>query len=150
VFTGYLQGEELAAAYASGDIFAFTGDKETFGNVVVEAMASGLPILAPNSGGVTDLVIDKFNGRQFDPYQSGHIVEAVREMITNRELSREYGKNGRKLAEGRTWEITLDELLSHYQCVIEKYHPKRRFKWLIWERVPFASELNDIRDRWRK
>lgn len=150
VFTGYLQGEELAAAYASGDIFAFTGDKETFGNVVVEAMASGLPILAPNSGGVTDLVIDKFNGRQFDPYQSGHIVEAVREMITNRELSREYGKNGRKLAEGRTWEITLDELLSHYQCVIEKFHPKRRFKWLIWERVPFASELYEIRDRWRK
>lgn len=150
VFTGYLKGEDLAAAYASGDIFTFTGDKETFGNVVVEAMSSGLPILAPNSGGVTDLVIDKFNGRQYDPNQPGHIVDAVGEMVRDRDLSREYGRRGRELAERRTWEITLDELLSHYQCVIEKDRPKKRFDGLIWERVPFATELNEFRERWRK
>ncbi|NIW46386.1 MAG: glycosyltransferase [candidate division Zixibacteria bacterium] len=150
VFTGYLQGEMLASAYASGDIFAFTGDKETFGNVVVEAMASGLPVLAPNSGGVTDLVIDRFNGRQYDPYIEGNIVEVVGEMINDRNLARDYGLKGRELAEGRTWEITLDELLCHYQNVIQTDRPKRRFKWLIWERGAIASELNEFRERWLK
>jgi glycosyltransferase involved in cell wall biosynthesis len=150
VFTGYLQGEMLASAYASGDVFTFTGDKETFGNVVVEAMASGLPVLAPNSGGVTDLVIDQYNGRQYDPYQPGSIVDSVREMILDRNLAREYGRKGRELAEGRTWEITLDELLSHYKNVIQQDRPKGRYKWLIWERVSLPSELNELRDRWLK
>ena len=150
VFTGYLQGEMLASAYASGDVFTFTGDKETFGNVVVEAMASGLPVLAPNSGGVTDLVIDRYNGRQYDPYTPGHMVEAARELIKSPSLAQEYGKKGRELAEGRTWEITLDELLSHYQKVIHMDRPRGRYKWLIWERVPLASELNELKDRWLK
>ena len=150
VFTGYLKGEGLASAYASGDIFAFTGDKETFGNVVVEAMASGLPVLAPNSGGVTDLVIDQYNGRLYDPYSPGHIVESARPMIKDISLARQYGKSGRKLAEGRTWEITLDELLSHYRNVIDLDRPRGRFRWLIWERVALSSELNELRDRWLK
>ena len=133
-----------------GDVFTFTGDKETFGNVVVEAMASGLPVLAPNSGGVTDLVIDRYNGRQYDPYTPGHMVEAARELIKSPSLAQEYGKKGRELAEGRTWEITLDELLSHYQKVIHMDRPRGRYKWLIWERVPLASELNELKDRWLK
>ena len=150
VFTGYLKGEELAAAYASGDIFAFTGDKETFGNVVVEAMASGVPVLAPNSGGVTDLVVDGYNGRLYDPYTASSIIEAIKEMIEDRDLARMYGMNGRLLAEKRTWEITLDELLKHYQVVIDQDRPGGKYKWLIWERVPFATELNDLRERWIK
>lgn len=150
IFTGYLKGEKLAEAYASGDIFAFTGDKETFGNVVVEAMASGLPVLAPNSGGVTDLVIDRYNGRQYDPYQPDGILEAAREMIKDMRLSKEYGKRGRSLAEGRTWEITLDELLANYQKVLEMDRPRGKYKWLIWERVPLAHELSEFRERWFK
>jgi glycosyltransferase involved in cell wall biosynthesis len=149
VFTGYLKGEELATAYASGDIFTFTGDKETFGNVVVEAMASGLPVLAPNSGGVTDLVLDRFNGRQYDPNEPESILEAAGEMIADPVKAREYGEYGRQLAEQRTWEITLDELLGHYQQVIET-RPQGRYKWLIWERVPFANEFTEWRDRLMK
>lgn len=147
-FTGYLKGEELASAYASGDIFTFTGDKETFGNVVVEAMASGLPVLAPNSGGVTDLVIDRHNGRLYSPATVGSIQEVVKEMIHDPTLAQEYGRNGRVLAEMRTWDITLDELLENYQKLIEAGRPGGGYKWLIWERVPFAEELNELRDRW--
>lgn len=150
IFTGYMKGEKLAEAYASGDIFTFTGDKETFGNVVVEAMASGLPVLAPNSGGVTDLVIDQYNGRQYDPYQPASIIEAAREMIKDPDLSKVYGRRGRELAEGRTWEITLDELLANYQKVLEMDRPRGKYKWLIWERSPFAKELNEFRERWLK
>jgi glycosyltransferase involved in cell wall biosynthesis len=56
VFTGYLHGEDLAQAYASSDLFIFPGANETFGNVVIEAMSSGLPVVAPNSGGLLDFV----------------------------------------------------------------------------------------------
>lgn len=146
VFTGYLKGEDLAAAYASGDIFAFTGDKETFGNVVVEAMASGLPVIAPNSGGVTDLVQEGYNGRFYDPTRKDSIVEAARELVENPDLVQEYGQHGRMLAEQRTWDITLDELLAHYQKVLDSTRPDG-YKWLIWERVPFAHELSGLRNR---
>jgi glycosyltransferase involved in cell wall biosynthesis len=149
VFTGYLKGEELATAYASGDIFAFTGDKETFGNVVVEAMASGLPVLAPNSGGVTDLVIDDHNGRLYDPNHPESLLEAIVAMIKNKDLASKYGRSGRLLAEQRTWEITLDELFVHYERVIGMDRPGGKYKWLIWERVPFSSELNEFRDRFQ-
>ncbi|MGD2026902.1 MAG: glycosyltransferase family 1 protein [Anaerolineales bacterium] len=150
IFTGYLKGEELASAYASGDIFTFTGDKETFGNVVVEAMASGLPVIAPNSGGVIDLVIDGYNGKLYDPNKPETLISASRELIENLDQAVEYGKNGRALAEQRTWDITLDELLEIYQRVIGVERPDGGYRWLIWERVPFASELNDLRERWFK
>ncbi|MBN2043927.1 MAG: glycosyltransferase family 1 protein [Anaerolineales bacterium] len=147
VFTGYLKGEELAAAYASGDIFTFTGDKETFGNVVVEAMASGLPVLAPNSGGVTDLVIDGYNGRLYDPNQKESILEAVAPMIKDRNLAAAFGREGRKMAEMRTWEITLNELLENYRKVIEKGITGGGYKWLIWERESFTEGISELRNR---
>jgi len=143
VFTGYMTGEELATAYASADIFTFTGDKETFGNVVVEAMASGLSVIAPNSGGVTDLVLDGYNGIQYDPYDEFSILRAARQLIEDPEKSRLFGQRGRELAEQRTWEITLDELLNHYQRTIQMEKLGEGYKWLIWERVPRASKLRD-------
>jgi glycosyltransferase involved in cell wall biosynthesis len=142
VFTGYLQGEALASAYASGDLFVFTGDKETFGNVVVEAMASGLPVVAPNSGGVTDLVIDGYNGLLYDPSVPGSLVGAARTMLESPSLLKKFGARGRALAEQRTWEITLDELLGHYQTVLET---GRRYTGLIglpWQMIePIKNNL---------
>lgn len=148
VFTGYLKGEDLATAYASGDIFTFTGDKETFGNVVVEAMASGLPVIAPNSGGVTDLVREGYNGHLYDISQPESIVEAAQDLIENPDLVNVFGQRGRKLAEQRTWDITLDELMAHYQKVLASSRSDG-YKWLIWERVPFANEITGLRDRIR-
>ena len=54
VFTGFLTGEALAELYASSDVFVFPSGTETFGNVVLEAMASGLPVICADKGGVTD------------------------------------------------------------------------------------------------
>ncbi len=143
VFTGYLKGEDLAAAYAAGDLFVFTGDKETFGNVVVEAMASGLPVIAPNSGGVTDLVVEGYNGRLYDPRVPDGMVEAARDLILDAELARTYGERGRKLAENSTWDITLNELMDLYQKVIGGERLPSDFMWLIWERVPTPLEIRD-------
>ena len=61
-FTGYLLDEELACAFASADLFAFTGPNETFGQVVQEAMASGLPAIVIDQGAVKDLVLEGETG----------------------------------------------------------------------------------------
>ncbi len=150
VFTGYMKGEELATAYASGDIFTFTGDKETFGNVVVEAMASGLPAIAPNSGGVTDLVKDGINGFLYDPANPESIMKAVEPLIKDSDLRREFGLRGREMAELRTWEITLNELMENYRKVIEKGQVGGGYRWLIWQRESFVDGFSEWRDRLTK
>jgi phosphatidylinositol alpha 1,6-mannosyltransferase len=118
VFTGYLQGEELAHAYAAGDIFVFNGKHETFGNVVIEAMASGLPVVVPNSGGVTDLVTHGVNGLLYPADDHRGMVESVRYLLQNRGEALQMGMAGRSIAEGRTWETTLDEVIGFYEQVV--------------------------------
>lgn len=120
VFTGYLHGEELASAFASGDIFAFTGAEETYGNVVAEAMASGLPVIAPNSGGVTDLVEQGVTGFLYDPEDSQALLENVRELALDPELARQMGAAGQAKARKYAWEVTLRELTGLYHTVIAK------------------------------
>src|SRR5439155_24597673 len=61
-FTGYLRGKELATAYASADVFAFPSTTDTFGNVIIEAQASGVPVVVYDSGGLKELVDYKTNG----------------------------------------------------------------------------------------
>lgn len=112
-FVGYLFGEELTAAYASADLFAFTGTNETFGQVVMEAMVCGLPVLVPNAGGVVDLVLDGMNGYicQEDADDFANRIAFLRDNPAKRqrmsELALEY-------ARGRPWETLMEELEGHY------------------------------------
>ena len=66
-FVGYLAGEELASAYASGDAFLFPSSTETLGLVLLEAMAAGCPVVGANRGGIPDIITDGVNGCLFDP-----------------------------------------------------------------------------------
>ena len=120
VFTGYLHGAELANAFASGDIFAFTGAEETYGNVVAEAMASGLPVVAPRSGGVVDLVEEGLTGYLYRPESSKDFLECVRQLALDPELAKRMGKAGQKKARLYAWDTTLTHLLEFYASVIEK------------------------------
>ncbi|GAE95332.1 glycosyltransferase [Gracilibacillus boraciitolerans JCM 21714] len=67
VFTGFMHGEELAQAYASADVFIFPSTTETLGLVLMEAMASGLPIVAAQSGPTKEQIQDQTNGLLYDP-----------------------------------------------------------------------------------
>ena len=58
-FTGYLQGEDLAEAYASSDLMVFPSATETFGNVVLESLACGTPVIGANNGGVKNIITDE-------------------------------------------------------------------------------------------
>jgi glycosyltransferase involved in cell wall biosynthesis len=114
-FTGYLHGEELAAAYASADVFAFPSLTETFGLVVLEAMASGLPVLAMRAGGVPDSVADGQTGMLSDPAMPESWVQGARRFAESPELRRAMGKRGRAAAQVRTWEATFDRLIADYR-----------------------------------
>jgi glycosyltransferase involved in cell wall biosynthesis len=118
VFTGYLQGADLAHAYASADLFVFPSANETFGNVVLEAMASGLPVIAPRSGGPVDQVVDGENGFLFESDDMAELVSLTRWLISDPSYIRQLGATARAYAELQSWEGLLDALLDDYASLI--------------------------------
>ena len=116
VFAGALYGEELAAAYASMDVFVHPGEHETFCQAVQEAMASGLPAIAPNAGGPRDLIAAYRTGLLLpvDEFEA-KLPEAVEHLIAERQR---YSMAARRSVLTRTWPAICDQLLGHYDEVI--------------------------------
>lgn len=127
VFTGYLQGEDLAQAYAAADIFVFPAANETLGNVVLEAMASGLPVVTARAGGVLDHVRENETGLMFEPESQDSLIAAVSQLVADEDSARRLGANGRVRVQHRSWAAVLDGLLDDYETLIESrmpaYHP---------------------------
>jgi len=134
VFTGYLQGKDLAQAYASADLFVFPSANETLGNVVLEAMSSGLPVVAPRSGGVLDHVVDGENGFLFDKGDVADLVAAVRSLVSDPALTGRLAVTARQHAERQSWQAILDGLLIHYEVLAQSAETELRF-----ERGPIAA-----------
>ncbi|WP_242868718.1 glycosyltransferase family 4 protein [Desulfotomaculum copahuensis] len=118
VFTGYRHGEELAAIYASSDIFVFPSTTETFGNVVLEAMSSGLPVAAAAAGGVKNLLLDGYNGLACRPRNYHELAAAMLKLAQNKELRDALGRQARQYALKQSWEGLLDNLLDSYRTVL--------------------------------
>ncbi len=114
VFTGCLQGEELAAAYASSDIFVFPSTTETFGNVVLEAMAAGLPVVAA-AGGVKNLVVDGCNGFVCRPRNAADLAAALLKIAADAPHRQKMARQARHYARERSWENLLKTLLDSYR-----------------------------------
>ena len=117
-FTGYLFGDELSRAFACADAFLLPALAETFGQVVQEAMSSGLTCIVANRGGAADLVEEGINGYTCAPDES-EFARIVRVLRDNRNLCAEMGKRARAIAETRPWEKVLTELESHYSHAID-------------------------------
>jgi glycosyltransferase involved in cell wall biosynthesis len=115
VFTGRLDGVDLADAYAAGDIFTFPGENETFGNVVLEAMASGLPCLVAAHSGLRDRVRNGVDGFQFEPGNSAQLATLVRWLLSDPSLREELAASALAHARSQTWEANLDGLLGRYE-----------------------------------
>jgi phosphatidylinositol alpha 1,6-mannosyltransferase len=115
---GRLGGEELAAAYASFDVFAHTGCEETFGQTLQEAFASGVPVVAPRAGGPIDLVQHGENGFLFEPQDDAGLRAAVERLSGDAGLRARMGEAGRRSVIGRSWQTVCDELVGHYSAVI--------------------------------
>jgi phosphatidylinositol alpha 1,6-mannosyltransferase len=118
-FLGMRYGADLARIYASLDVFVHTGPFETFGQTIQEASASGLPVVAPATGGPLDLVDDGETGFLVSPGDPGALSAAVRKLTDDPELRAKLGAAARRRVLGRTWSALTDELLGHYAAVIE-------------------------------
>jgi len=104
VFTGFLKGEDLARAYAAGDLFLHCSITETFGLVVLESMASGVPVIARDEGGPSEIVEDGRSGYLTLPNDLESFVEKVVKLGKDNELRTEMGLEARRIAEEATWE----------------------------------------------
>jgi len=123
-FTGYLTGEELATAYASADIFAFPSTSETFGQVVLEAMASSLPVIGVLSEGVRDLVVDGQSGFLLDTSGLDEQEQArsyrirLEHLVYNVVMRYTLGQAALAEAQQRSWASAIQCLFDGYQEVI--------------------------------
>ena len=100
-------------------MFVHTGPYETFGQTVQEALASGVPVVAPAAGGPLDLVTPGRTGFLVTPGDPAAFASAVAQLVASPELRREYGMAARESVEGRTWAAVGDELIDHYTAVLD-------------------------------
>jgi glycosyltransferase involved in cell wall biosynthesis/predicted metal-dependent phosphoesterase TrpH len=117
-FLGWLDGIELARAYASADVFLFPSRTDTFGQVILEAQASGLPVVAVAEGGPQSLISHRVNGLLCDP-QSAALAASVLELAASPMLRRRLAQAGLDSVRGRTWERALERLAGGYRQVLE-------------------------------
>ncbi|MBB2941200.1 phosphatidylinositol alpha 1,6-mannosyltransferase [Actinoplanes lutulentus] len=118
VFLGARHGAQLARIYASLDVFAHTGPYETFGQTVQEAMASGLPVVAPAAGGPLDLVGHGLTGYLVPPHAGAGFTSAIAELAADPALRHSMGAAGREAVRGRSWAAIGDELIGHYRAAM--------------------------------
>jgi len=111
-YTGMITGEELSRAYASADVFAFPSETDTFGNVVLEAMSSGLPAVVTDKMGPKEIVRDGETG--FIASTHEEFIEKVRLLVSDEDLRMKMGRNAREYALTRSWERVFGELFAEY------------------------------------
>jgi phosphatidylinositol alpha 1,6-mannosyltransferase len=120
-FLGFRTGEALATAYASLDVFVHTGPYETFCQAVQEALASGVPVVAPDAGGPRDLILHGRTGFLLPPDDETAHAEALRAAVTtlrDPEVRSRFASQARRSVLRRTWPVVCDELIGHYLAVI--------------------------------
>ncbi|MFV2145444.1 glycosyltransferase family 4 protein [Isoptericola sp. G70] len=117
-FTGLLQGEDLARAMASLDVFVHPGELETFGQTLQEANASGVPVVAPAAGGPIDVVAHSHTGWLYPPGDHAALRSHVDDLLGDDRKRRAFGTAARERALGRTWAKVCHELMEHYEAAI--------------------------------
>jgi glycosyltransferase involved in cell wall biosynthesis len=114
-FTGHLEGSALSAAYSAADVFVFPSRVETLGNVVLEAMASGLPVIGVDQGGTLENLRHGVNGLLCPAGDVDRFAEAIGRLLDDHALRRTLGQNARAWAEERTWDRSFEALLAAYR-----------------------------------
>ncbi|MDE1985976.1 MAG: glycosyltransferase family 1 protein [Alphaproteobacteria bacterium] len=118
VFTGFLEGEELAQAYASSDAFLFPSETETFGNVTLEAMASGLPCVCADATGSRSLVAQGRTGYLAMPGRAQEFAEYITTLVRDPELQRQMGAAARERSLDFSWDEAMARILGYYKSLL--------------------------------
>lgn len=138
IFTGMLHGEELSQAYASGDAFTTPSESETLGFVVLEAMASGVPIVAARAGGIPDIIPASQEGETgflFAPGDVDDCVSKLNALLSSEELRQKMGASGRAEVEKHDWRAATRHVRNEeYNAAIWFWQKRRRqlSRWLMW------------------
>ena len=123
-FIGYLSGEELASAYASGDIFLFPSSTETLGLVLLEAMAAGCPVIGANKGGIPDIINDGVNGCLYDPdgvdQGKSSLIEATKKILNNNTKKENMRIEARNESEKWNWSQATLQLKKYYEETLKQ------------------------------
>ncbi|HXO08140.1 MAG TPA: glycosyltransferase, partial [Solirubrobacteraceae bacterium] len=116
-FLGWLGGQDLARAYASADAFMFASQTDTFGQVILEAQASGLPVVAVDEGGPSSLIIDGETGL-LAPAEADALADRLLTLVHSTLLSERLRKTAVAVVRGRTWEASLERLAGGYRSAL--------------------------------
>ena len=126
-FTGFITGDDLACAYASSDIFLFPSETETFGNVTLEAMSSGLPAVVADAPGSKSLVESGINGYLAPPRDTGEFAKCVHQIAEDDALRDKMGKTARQKALAYSWDNVNSKLLENYREALNEQPPSLKF-----------------------
>ncbi|MBE3596332.1 MAG: glycosyltransferase family 1 protein [Hydrogenibacillus sp.] len=119
-FLGFLQGEALADVYSAADWFVFPSTTETFGNVVLEALASGTPVIAAAAGGVAHLVQDGKNGIAVPGGEASAFKTAIERACRAPKMRPPLAAGALSSAQGKSWEAVFERLVASYREVLEE------------------------------
>ncbi|HEU5063370.1 MAG TPA: glycosyltransferase [Solirubrobacterales bacterium] len=117
-FLGWLSGEELPRAYASADVFLFASSTDTYGQVILEAAASGLPVVAVAEGGPAALVENRHTGLLCRP-DADHLAGTVLQLASSPQLRRQLGDAAARAARERSWERSMGQLATGYRRALD-------------------------------
>jgi len=125
IFTGQMGGDDLSKAFASADTFIMPSDSETLGFVVLESMASGVPVVAANAGGIPNLIKDDVNGFLVEPGNLNAYVEKLKLLRDDKIIREKIAVEARKEAERWSWESATSFLRNvQYQQAIVNFHSR--------------------------
>ncbi len=116
-FLGVLHGAELSEAYASLDVFVHTGRHETYCQSAQEALASGVPAVAPRAGGPVDVIDDGVAGFLYTPGDATELASFVMRLVEDPLLRLRMSRSARRSVEGRSWHSVNELLVRHYREV---------------------------------
>lgn len=122
-FAGKVEGDALARLYASADVFLFPSSTETFGNVVLEAFASGLPVVAVASGGVRDLVQPGVNGLLAPARSPGTLADCLYQLLRDPSEARRLSAGALAMAREYRWSEVQRRLVDSYAHVVAAHRP---------------------------
>ena len=117
VMPGFLHGKELASAFASSDIFVMPSRTETLGLVVLEAMSSGLPVVAARAGGIPEMIQDGVSGYLYD--EESEAIVAIQSLLDSKEKMDSIGRTAREYASHLDWSAATQQLVEHYKRACE-------------------------------
>ena len=120
-FAGFRSGTDLAAHLASADLFVHPGELETFGQTIQEAMASGLPVIAPRRGGPVDLVTPSRTGWLYTPGMLDELRDRAADLLFDDAKREAFGTAALESVRQRTWPVLSEQLRGYYRRAIEEH-----------------------------